>query len=161
LGVLKISVPITLDYKLPLIVYGARVEGQLSATGITNGKLHGALRKTDLETYSFPVVAQALTQRINEPPNGSEEALMISLFEDQSSAISKAKCTNTPAKCCATNPTTCVITPEEVGACPLIQQLIAPDIEMFPGDSWSPTPGGAAKDSLSFGIGFAGVNATF
>lgn len=161
LGVLKLSVPITLDYKLPLIVYGARVEGQLTANGITNGKLHGALRKVDLETYSFPVVAQAITQRINEPPNGSEEALMISLFEDQNNTISKQKCMTTPAKCCATNPTTCEITAAEVGASPIIQQLIAPDVQMFQGETWTPTPGGSSKESLSFGIGFAGVKATF
>lgn len=161
LGVLKLSVPITLDYKLPLIVYGARIEGKLSATGITNGRLYGALRKTDLETYSFPVVAQAVTQRINELPNDSEEALMIAVFENQNNTISKDKCTNTPAKCCATNPTTCEITAAEVGASPLIQQLIAPDIQMFQNGSWSPSPEGAAPDSLSFGIGFAGVKATF
>jgi len=161
LGVLKLSVPITLDYKLPLIVYGARIEGQLNASGITNGRLHGALRRTDLETYSFPVVAQAITQRINELPNDSEEALMIAVFEDQNNTISKQKCMNTPAKCCATNPTTCEITAAEVGASPLIQQLIAPDIQMFQNGSWSPAPEGAAPDSLSFGIGFAGVKATF
>lgn len=161
LGVLKLSVPITLDYKLPLIVYGARVEGKLSATGIANGRLYGALRKTDLETYSFPVVAQAITQRINELPNDSEEALMIAVFEDQNNSISQQKCSMTPAKCCATNPTTCEITAAEVGASPLIQQLIAPDIQMFQNGSWSPAPEGAAPDSLSFGIGFAGVKATF
>lgn len=161
LGVLKLSVPITLDYKLPLILYGARVEGQLTAMGITNGRLHGALKKVDIETYSFPVVAQAITQRINELPNDSEEALLISIFENQNNQISKDKCMNTPTKCCATNPLTCEITAAEVGASPLIQQLIAPDIQMFQSGTWSPSPEGLAPESLSFGIGFAGVKAKF
>jgi hypothetical protein len=161
LGVLKLSVPITLDYKLPLILYGARVEGQLTANGVTMGRLHGALKKVDIENFSFPVVAQALTQRINELPNDAEEDLMISIFENTQSTISQQKCATTPALCCATNPTTCKITPEEVGACPLIKQLIAPDIRMFEGETWTPTPGGGSPESLSFGIGFAGVKATF
>lgn len=161
LGVLNISVPITLDYKLPLILYGARVEGQLTANGITTGRLYGALKKVDIETYSFPVVAQAITQRINELPNDAEEDLMISIFENQQSTISQQKCANTPTKCCKTNPLTCEITAEEVGACPLIQQLITPDLRMFQGETWSPTPGGSSPESLSFGIGFAGVKASF
>lgn len=161
LGVLKLAVPITLGYKLPLTLYGARIEGQLVPTGITGGRLHGVLKKSDIEQYSFPVVAQAVTQRINEPPNGQEESLMIGIFENQNNPISAAKCANTPAKCCATNPTTCVITPEEVGSSPLIQQIIAPDVQMFNGGNWSPMPGGGSPESLSFGIAFAAVKAKF
>jgi hypothetical protein len=162
LATLNLAITITLDFKLPLILYGARIEGQVSPNGVTNGRLHGALRKEDVEEFSLPVVAQAVTQRINEDPGGTgETAAMIAIFESDSNTVSQAKCSATPAKCCATNPATCVITPEEIGQSTIIQQILTPDVQMFQNGAWSPKAGGSAPESLSFGIGFVGIKAAF
>ena len=103
----------------------------------------------------------AITNKIHNDPTSDRTKFFIATFEDPTNTPSMTKCMSTPAQCCAKNPATCTITTAELQTLPLIQNMLAPDVQMFSGDTWSPKPGGASKDSLSFGIGFSASKATF
>ena len=71
----------------------------------------------------------------------------------------KAKCDATPDLCCKTRPQTCEITAEEVRQNPQTRLILKPDVQMFSGERWAPTPAGDVPDSLSVGICFSAVSA--
>lgn len=158
---LQMSVPMQGGVRLPITVYGVQMVGSVSQGGVMSGELHGAVRKKDIDQNVIPMVAQALTNRINADPTGSREKFFAQIFEDQTTTASKDKCTNSPSMCCAKNPATCKITTAELLANPIIQNITAPDVQMFSGDTWAPKPGGTQKDSLSFGVGFNAAKAAF
>jgi hypothetical protein len=135
--------------------------GTVSGTGVMSGELHGTVRKKDIDDNVIPMVAQALTNQINADPGSNLGKYYTNLFEDQTTQASKDKCTNSPSMCCAKNPATCKITAAELLANPIIQNITAPDVQMFSGDTWAPKPGGTQKDSLSFGMGFSAAKASF
>ena len=150
---------------LPLAIYGAHVQGNVTAAGVMSGEIHGVIRKTDIDNQIIPAVAQPLTDQIRKDPMGSTTETIIRLFEDEAgNPASKAKCMNTPEKCCKTpanRAKTCEIVAEEVRSNALIGNVLAADIQVFQGDTWSPVPMGMNKDAMSVGLGFTGTKATF
>lgn len=136
---------------------GVHVQATVSPGGLMSGEIHGVVSKQDLDTRVVPDVANYATLYINANPGTAEAKTMIALLEDASGD----KCTMTPTKCCHTNPTTCVITPDEVAGSGVIKGILAPDVQVFSGSDWVPVPAGTKKDALSFGIGFTAVKAKF
>jgi hypothetical protein len=158
-----LSLPIFPGVLTPVPLYGVHVQGEVSATGILRGELHGVVRKQDIDLLIIPAMAQALTEMIHRDPNGSLAKTIIQLFEDPAgNPISKMKCM-VPKDCCQDpmNRPTCKILPEELLSNALIQNIFAPDVQVFDGMKWKPVPRGAKKDAMSVGIGFTAVRASY
>jgi len=145
---------------LPLTIFGAHVQGAITATGIMSGQIHGVIRQSDINSEIIPAVATLLTDQIHKDPTGGTTMTIIKLFEDMTNPVTKMKCM-VAADCCATNPATCKILPAEVQGNSLIQNVLAPDVQGFQNGMWSPVPKGQTKDSLSVGLGFTAVADTF
>jgi len=158
---LRINVALVEGVTVPLDLYGVQLEGSLSEDGTLDGEVHAVLRQQDIDEQLIPAMAQALTAKINKDPTGAMAQSVVSYFEDQDSPASKAKCDADPARCCARNPATCDISADELRANTMLMGYLEPDVQMFQNGSWSPTPGGSAKDSLSVGFGISGVQASF
>ena len=135
---------------VPINLIGARATAGVTASGLTQGKLGGALRDEDIHNELIPAVAD----------------LIASLLES-------SECTTT-APCCPEDSTgeqiltffddnaDCAVTAEELEANSLISSTIGnPDLDLFDenGD-FNPRQDGT-KDSLSLGIGFTAVGGTF
>lgn len=156
---IRLTLPLAEGADLPLTIYGAHIQGKVSANGVMSGELHGVIRKKDIDEGIIPTVAKLLTDQVKK--GGNSAKLIIQIFEDMTNPASKMKCDTMPMKCCAKNPTTCEITAEEVRTNGLIGQLLAPDVQVFQNDVWMPVPKGTMKDAMSVGLGFTSVKASF
>lgn len=135
---------------------GVHVSGRIGLAGILDGQVHGAISAQELNTALIPGLAVGITARIRQDPPSNEAQALIQLLEDQSQPISKAKCA-VYADCCARNPFTCTILPDEVRAQPLLGPLLNPDVQVFEGDAWKPVPRGSTRNGFSMGFGFKTV----
>ena len=127
---IQVNLPLAMG-ALPLKIYGAHIQGNVTASGVMSGELHGVIRKTDIDTQIIPAVAQLLTEQIRKNPMSSTAQTIIRLFEDQAgNEASKKKCMNTPAKCCSIPASlpTCEIIAEEVRTNALIGNVLASDV---------------------------------
>lgn len=159
---LEIGLPLFIGTFVRLPLYGVHVQGQVDQRGVTTGQIHGVIRKDDIDKRVIPSIADALTLIIRSDPMGATTRVLIQLFEDTAgNPISKTKCDTMPMACCAKNPTTCTILPEEVAGNSLIASYLAPDVQVFDGMKWKPVPRGAQKDAMSVGLGFTAVRASF
>jgi hypothetical protein len=172
---------------LPLTVYGAHVEYTYSPTGLT-GTLNGAIRKTDIDQQVIPKLADIFNTRIQVDLTGSgltaTDKQILKVFDDggvgkgDSTCPSTAVAGGTPMPACRNhtfpginNPGRCakagdkVIDECEVASSPIIPVVFQPDVQLFAADgvTWMPNPNATAnqKDSLSLGIQFSAVPATF
>jgi hypothetical protein len=139
---------------LTLNLIGARLEiGSVSATGLMSGKLGGAVTDADLQNNILPALNDILADTINEDCTGTA--------------------TSTDACGCAEGATgrtlldlfdeddTCDVTLQELKDNSLISSLLAPDVDLLDGSgNFNPRSDGV-KDSLSLGLAFTGVGATF
>lgn len=159
---IQINLPLA-QAALTLTLYGAHIDGAITANGIMKGELHGAIRKKDIDNDIIPSIATLLTDQVHKKPTDSSTKAIVMLFEDMSNPVSKDKCTKNMADCCATNPMTCKILPEEVKSSSLIQSVLMPDAQLFDQDgvTWKPVAKGPNKDSLTVGLGFTAVKANF
>jgi len=140
------TTPVTLNIALPLVdgqaaliipVTAGRVTFKRGADGkITGGQINGALRKEDVDAKILPAVAMLVTAQVQAP--GASAA--IKMFD-------------------ANNDGT--VTVEELKANALISNFLAPDIQLFENGVYKPNPAKTVKDSLSLGLGFTAVAATF
>lgn len=137
----------------PLVVplIGARVEGDITADGIVNGKLGGGIPEQELDSLILPSVVDGLQSTVDAecagaPPNccpsGSNGETLLDLFDENQD---------------------CEITLAELLDNSLISSLLAPDVDLLDstnGNVFSPRTDGI-KDSLSLGVGFTAVGAQF
>ena len=149
---------------LVLPLHGVHIQGTVDTSStplrIRDGALHGIVAATDIETRIYPALATGITKLINGAPTSSTTMTIISLFENMSNPTTATKCM-TPSLCCHTNPSTCVILPQEVKDSP-IGGVLAPDVQVFDsGGAWKPIPGGKPANGMSFGFGFTAVAASF
>lgn len=98
-----------------------------------SGEMHGAIKKTDMDTVVLPAVAAMLTTQISQ-------SATIAMFDTNKDGT---------------------ITAAELQTNFLIASLLAPDVQLFENGVYSPKPLGAMKDCLSFGMAFEAVGATF
>ncbi|MCS6915017.1 MAG: hypothetical protein RMK29_05615 [Myxococcales bacterium] len=152
---LQLSLPGGFGVEVPLPLLGAHLSGRVGVQGLVSGQLHGVVRMSDVETRMIPAIAQVMTALIRRQPDSPSARHIIATFE------TRAKCEAKPALCCRTSPQTCEITAEEVRNNAQVKLILKPDVQMFSGDVWSPTPGGDAPDSLSIGLCFTAVTARF
>ena len=145
---------------LPLV--GAEVELTRSGATISVGRIHGAIRQSDVQQVVVPALAAAFNAQIAANPTATSSQQLLSLFDNGGVASSAcgSTCKNLNGTCAAANDGT--ISDCEVGTNSLIANLLAPDVQLYDTQgNWHPTPGGTTKDSLSVGLGFTGVAASF
>jgi hypothetical protein len=138
--------PIVLD------LIGAKAEVAVTADGLMSGKLGGAITDADIRTEVLPAVVTVLADLVADD------------------------CTGTAPECCPGDESDsaaaqvlgilddnmdCVVTLAELEADPIIAStLLNPDLDMLDGTEIGPDTDGT-KDSLSIGVGFSAVAATF
>jgi hypothetical protein len=194
---LKLAITDTGD-PLQLDLIGARIEADVTATGITNAKLGGAITKTDIDTQVIPNVATLVSSTIAEDPGcmmtppmcGSSAQTLLDLFDhgvacteettadvcpaeapdcDIPAGMTEGLCTCATAPDCAGNLAGDMqVTVAELVTDELISSILAPDVDLLncgadapqTCDTYAPRQDGV-KDSVSMGVGFSGVNASF
>ena len=143
------------DTGIVVDLVGARMKiSSVSETALTGGILGGAVTEDALNDDIMPALHGILSDTIGQDctgtaapccEDGSTGQLLIDLFDES-------------------DPQDCMVTLEELKSNSLISSLLAPDVDLFDGDpnagNYSPRTDGV-KDSLSLGIGFSAVPATF
>lgn len=126
---------------LPLQKAKAELTG-ISDTGITNGKIGGAIAKTDLESKVYPAIAATVSGNFEEECMGNDPAT-----DCGCPAGSTGK---TLQDTFDKNPADCTISTAEVTS--FIGGLISPDIDLN---------GDGMADAVSLGLGVKAVKAGF
>lgn len=145
---------------------GVHVDAMLSSApsgvpSLIEGQLHGVIARADIDNILIPGLANLVTSMVNKDPMGSSTKTIINLYENQMNEVSKLKCMNTPAKCCKTNPMTCVILSEEVKISP-VGSVFSSDLEAFDDrGQWAPSRENKNKNGMSVGLGFSAIRASF
>jgi hypothetical protein len=170
--------PTEVDIKLPLVagadpvtlkVNGAHLQFTRGADGkIMDGQLNGAIKNSDVQTQIIPNVAALLTKKIKDdstPPNtlSSGDMQILSIFDNGGKAdasCSAGTCKNPDGSCAVKGDN--IISVCEVSTAGLIQNVLAPDVQMYDASgAYAPSKDNTMKDSLSLGLHFTAVGATF
>ena len=134
---------------------GARIEVGVAETGLTNGKIGGAVTEDELNNSVLPAIVDVMAESIGEdcmgtPPmcctEGSTGETLVDLFDD---------CSDGSTTC------DCKVSLEELKTNDLISSLLAPDVDLLDADGNFNPRSDEVKDALSLGIGFSAVGATF
>jgi hypothetical protein len=135
----KLKVRVALFGELPLI--GARISFTTTATGLTQGQINGAIVQADVDGVIVPSVTQHIDAIVKQVPCVDECVTAQQLFDTDDDGT---------------------VTEQELESNTLIQTLLAPDVDLLDSaGNYGPSAGNANKDSLSVGIGFTAVKATF
>ena len=135
---------------LELNLIGARTEFGASATSLSSGKLGGAITEDEARNNILPVIVN-LVQAV--------------VVED---------CTGTPGDCCTAGSTgetvlnifdpssaDCMVSAQEVEENDLIATVLSPDVDLLDASGNFAINGDGEDDSISLGLGFTAVGATF
>jgi hypothetical protein len=138
--------PVTLTLGLPLVegqpplilpVTGGRITYKVGTDGkITGGQINGAVKKTDVDTVIIPAVAMLVTAELAKP----DPSTALKMFDPNMDGT---------------------VTADEIKMNSLISNFLAADIQLFENGVYKPNPAKTNKDSLSLGLGFDAVAATF
>lgn len=170
--------PVSVTIKLPLVsgadpvkleVIGAHLQFTRGADGkITGGQLNGAIKESAVQMDIIPNVATLLSNKLmNDNPQTSADMQIASIFDNGGKAdpACSGTCKN-PAygaragMCAAAKDN--IIDTCEVSTAGLIQNVLAPDVQMFDASgAYAPNKDNTTKDSLSLGLSFTAVGATF
>jgi hypothetical protein len=153
---------------LALTVYGAHLRWAYQSGNLV-GVLNGAIKKSDADTVVIPGLAQSLNSGLAaDAANGGltpRDRQVLQLFDNGGFTPNAAcgnSCANPNGTCAAANDGKIDIC--EVATSPVIQTVFAPDVQLFDakGD-WHPNPNAtsAQRDSLSLGVAFDAVPASF
>ena len=181
--------PVTMSLQLPLVpnsdplkltVVGAHVTYTQSGGKITSGQINGAIKKTDIDSTVIPKVATLLQNKLmmDKGMLTSTDMSILSLFDTGGSAgAMPAGCTMSCSGTCqnpmtAGDPRSCMCAAAsdsivdlcEVSTNSIIKSVLAPDVQMFDASgnyAPNPMPTATSKDSLSLGLKFTAVKASF
>ena len=170
------ATPVVVTLKLPLLgavtsvdVVGAHVQYTRGPDGkLTGGQLNGAIKNADVQGKLVPNIANAFNTKITNDENSpggltATDMQILSIFDSGGKA--DPSCV---AGTCKNPDGTCAVKGDmkidvcEVATAGLIQNVLAPDVQMFDAaGNYHPNPDNTNKDSLSIGLGFTAVPATF
>jgi len=167
------SKPVTASVLLPLVageapinitLQGAHLVFTRKTDGtVTGGALQGGIKNMDVQTQIVPAVASLLTNKLmNDMPQTSTDAQIKSLFDTGGKADPACN-----GACKNPNGTCAVVMDNKIDICEvstnnLVQSLLAPDVQLFDASgAYKPNKDNTTKDSLSLGLGFGAVAATF
>jgi hypothetical protein len=163
--------PYVVRMRLPLLnvsrlvdVVGARLSYTHAVNGgLYMGQLNGAIRQYDVDHVVVPAIAEQLTLDVQADPTSSRSQLILALFDV--GGRSEPACGNMT---CQNFDGTCAVSGDhkidecEVATSSLVQNLLAPDVQLFDANgNYHPNPANTKKDCLSVGFGFTAVRATF
>jgi hypothetical protein len=124
--------PLVLPITAGYITFTADASGK-----ITGGQLNGGVKKSDIDGSIVPTVAALLTAQIKADPANTT----LASFDSNKDGT---------------------VTAAEVAANPTISPFLAPDVQLFDSTgAYAPNKANTTKDSLSIGIGFTAVKATW
>ena len=137
---LSLALPLV-DGKMPLAlpITAARITFYRNGEGhLVDGRLNGAIRKTDVDAIILPGVADLVTMQLAIPGHNPG----LDSFDTDGNGV---------------------VTAVELSNNDLIKILLAPDVSIFGGvgGSFDPNPGAPEKDCLSLGVKFEAVHAIF
>ena len=140
---LRIFLSPTVSVALPVV--GAWLSFTANPTTLTSGQLNGALTRKDADDLLIPALARSLDEFAQVNPCEENCKTVRSLFDTSKDGR---------------------ISLDEVRANALVKNLLAPDLDLFDTKGvWKPNPKAnptdAERDSISVGVGFHGVRATF
>jgi hypothetical protein len=166
-GAEPISLQILLPFAtalVPVTLIDAHLTFSLSQDGTpTVGQVNGAIRESDIMGQVIPEVARQLNLQVTTnatlfdggPPNPNNSQLL-QIF-DVGCTSAGLNFDGTPAEMGDGKIASC-----EVSQNAIIQAVLAPDVQLFDANgNFAPNPDNTSKDSLSVGVGFTAVGATF
>jgi hypothetical protein len=148
---------------VPVTLVDAHLSLTLSADGTaTLGQINGAVRQGDVNGTLIPEAARQFNEQAASGPvdGGSPSSGNIQLLQIFDIGCSEPGARNfdgTPAAAHDGKIATC-----EVAENSIIANVLSPDVQLFDGSGkFAPNPDNTNKDSLSVGLGFTAVRATF
>jgi len=164
------QIPVVVHVNLPLFgntpvdVIGARLTYVRGANGsVTGGQLNGAIRKYDVDHQVIPAMTAGFNYQVQTNPTSTTTMQLLSIFDNggkASPACGGATCQNLDGSCAVAHDN--IFSDCEVSTSGLIQNVLAPDVQMFDAaGNYHPSAANTSKDSLSIGLGFTAVPATF
>jgi hypothetical protein len=136
---------------LPL--HGAAIRFTTDPNGLMSGQINGSVKDADVKNIIVPQIAQSLNAAIQMDPNSNTAKQILAIFDI-------GNCTNPDMTKAVANDGR--IDPCEVATNPIIQNVLAPDVDIYDANgNYAPNPLNTGKDSLSIGVGFSAVHATF
>ena len=143
------TLPVSLDLgagSVTLSVVKGRIFATCNKSGCTNGRVNGAITKTEVDETFIPGLVAMLQPLVARDCPGPDASSCV----DQSAGKTIVSLFDTDDDL--------VITDQELLDSPLVQTVLAPDVDLFDAEG-APGHDGVA-DSLSLGIGFTAVRAT-
>jgi hypothetical protein len=141
-----------------LNISGARISFTKMGNGLMKGQINGAIKSTDVQNTIIPNVANLLTMRLMTDPTSSTSMQIKQLFDVGDG--NGGNCTNPDGSMGVPNDgkiATC-----EVSMNSIIKNVLAPDVQMFDASgNYKPNAANTMKDSLSLGLAFTAVQASF
>jgi hypothetical protein len=111
-----------------------------NTSGKLSGQIDGAIKQTDVETTIIPAFAQVLNTEYNDPSTPAATKEELASFDTNNDGT---------------------ITAAELMANPIVSAVVAPDVQLFTNGIYAPNKANTVKDSLSLGISFTAVKASF
>ena len=165
------ATPVTMTLRLPLLgaiigvqLVGAHVQYTRATDGtVTGGQLNGAIRNADIQNIVVPALAASLTAQVQVTPLSTRAMELLNIFDNGGKSdptCADGTCKNPDGTCAIKGDSKIDVC--EVATCGLIQNVLAPDVQMFDANgNYQPSPDNTHKDSVSIGLGFSAVPATF
>jgi hypothetical protein len=155
----------------PSHLYGAHLQFTRVGDNLMKGQINGAMKESDVQNNMIPAIAVLLTQRVQANPNTPTSMQLLNIFDTGGKPLPGDGC-NTTCKNHAPGAADfnqCAIAGDgiistcEVATNSIIKNVLAPDVQMFAADgvTYMPSAANTAKDSLSVGVAFTAVRASF
>jgi hypothetical protein len=123
-----------------------------------SAQLNGAMKKTDVDTILVPAIAASLTQILQADPS-SQQAMQVKQTFDVGDGHG-GQCTNADSTKGTANDG--VVSPCELSGNAAFGMILAPDVQLFDMQgNYAPTSPPTKRDSVSLGVTFALVGASF
>ncbi len=157
--------PVALTLMLPLLGGDTPVELDLTAGylqftvesgGLMQGQLNGAIQKADAQSKLVPALAGTLTVEGQTTP----KALMLFDTGGDPDPSCAGGCKNPDGTCAAAGDKKIDVC--EVTSNATIKSLLVPDVQLFTtSDPYDPSAANTMMDSISIGLGFTAVEASY
>jgi hypothetical protein len=142
---------------VPIALHGGHIAFKNDSSGLSGGVLQGGVKAVDLASGILPPVAASLTATITADPTSTTATSLETNF-DLGNGMN-GTCMNADGSTSA--PADHLIGPCELADNPLLHVLLAADVQLFQNGLFKPSPANTNKDSISLGVGFTAVPATF
>jgi hypothetical protein len=155
------TVSVKLAFGLALVrvpLYGAHI----SINPAGGAQLNGAIKNSDMQTLVVPGMATGFNAFIAANPMSATAQQLLNIFDNGGKADPScgSTCKNLDNSCAVAHDN--VISACELGTSGLIQNVLAPDVEMFAADgSYHPNPNNTNKNAFSVGVGLNLVGAHY